>query len=326
MGTVKIADRRGCSIVRGEHAFRGWRSLVAAGAVIAALGCARTPRSQGTLPVVATFYPLQEFAQRVGGERLRVVTLVPPGAEPHDYEPRPQDITALHAARIVIYNGAGLEPWLEKLRPEFPAQGLILNASAGLPLARGIDEQDGGAGGEPPSRFDPHVWLDPQLAARMVANITRGLQEADPQGREFYQARAASLQAQLLALHIEFASKLRICRQKEFITTHAAFGYLARSYGLMQLAISGLTPEAEPAPARLRELVHLARAHHLTVVYYETLVSPKVAETLAREVGARVLVLNPLEGLTNEERRQGQTYFSVMHENLAHLAEGLDCH
>src|SRR5437870_6689511 len=116
-----------------ERVGRLWRPLVAAGAVIAALGCAGTPRAQGTLPVVVTFYPLQEFAQRVGGDRIRVQTLVPPGAEPHDYEPRPQDITALHAARVVIYNGAGLETWLEKLRPEFPARGIIVNASDGLP-------------------------------------------------------------------------------------------------------------------------------------------------------------------------------------------------
>lgn len=275
--------------------------------------------------MVVTFYPLQEFAQRVGDDHIRVQTLLPPGAEPHDYEPRPQDITALHAARVVIYNGAGLEPWLEKLRPEFPARGIILSASDGLPLVKGIDEQESGAQGEPPVRFDPHVWLDPQLAARMVTNIARGLQDADPQGSEFFKARASSLQDQLLTLHNEFATRLRSCRQKEFITTHAAFGYLARRYGLVQLAINGLSPEAEPAPIRLRELVHLARAHHIKVVYYETLVSPKVAETLAREVGARVLVLNPLEGLTTEGLRQGQTYFSVMRENLNHLADGLGC-
>src|SRR5947208_495072 len=237
-----------------------------------------------------------------------------------------QDSGALHAARVVIYNGAGVETWLEKLRPEFPARGIIVNASDGLPLAKGIDEQEGGAQGEPPARFDPHVWLDPQLAARMVTNVAGGLQEADPQGSESYQARASSLREQLLTLHNEFAARLRSCRQKEFITTHAAFGYLARRYGLVQLPISGLSPEAEPAPARLRELVHLARAHHIKVVYYETLVSPKVAETLAREVGARVLALDPLEGLTSEELRQGRNYFSVMHENLNHLADGLDCH
>ena len=301
---------------------RGWQLLGTLGAIAAALGCAGTPRAETTLPVVVTFYPLQEFAQRVGGERVRVVTLVPPGAEPHDYEPRPQDITALHAAHIVIYNGAGLEPWLEKLRLEFPTGGVVVNASDGLPLVKGVDE---GEPGDPPARFDPHVWLDPLLAARMVTNIQKGLQDADPQHGEFYSANASKLEEPLLALHNEFAATLRGCRQKEFITTHAAFGYLARRYALAQLPISGLSPEAEPAPARLRELVHLARAHDIKVVYYETLVSPRVAEALAREVGARVLVLNPLEGLTGEELRQGQTYFTVMHENLRHLVDGLGC-
>ena len=301
---------------------RVWQSLVTVGMVVAVLGCAGAPRAQGVLPVVVTFYPLQEFAQRVGGERVRVVTLVPPGAEPHDYEPRPQDITALHAAHMVIFNGAGLEPWLEKLRLEFPTGGVVVNASDGLPLVKGVDE---GEAGEPPARFDPHVWLDPLLAARMVTNIQKGLQDADPQHGELYSANASKLEEQLLALHNEFAATLRGCRQKEFITTHAAFGYLARRYALAQVPISGLSPEAEPAPSRLRELVHLARAHDIKVVYYETLVSPRVAEALAREVGARVLVLNPLEGLTGEELRQGQTYFTVMHENLRHLVDGLGC-
>src|SRR5437773_11969645 len=141
-----------------ERVGRLWRPLVVAGAVIGALGCAGTPRAQGTLPGVVTFYPLQEFGQRVGGDRIRVQTLVPPGAEPHDYEPRPQDITALHAARVVIYNGAGLETWLEKLRPEFPACGIIVNASDGLTPAKGSDEREGGGRDESPARSYSHWW------------------------------------------------------------------------------------------------------------------------------------------------------------------------
>src|SRR2546428_743374 len=133
---------------------------------------------------------LAQTVQRVGGDRIRVQTLVPPGAEPHDYEPRPQDITALHAARVIIYNGAGLETWLEKLRPEFPARGVIVNASDGLPLVKGIDEREGGAQGEPPARFDPHVWLDPQLPARMGTHVARGLPEAGAHGSGGCPARA----------------------------------------------------------------------------------------------------------------------------------------
>ncbi len=304
--------------------------LAVVGLVVATWGCAGgRPLAGASLPVVATFYPLQEFAQRIGGERVQVRTLVPAGAEPHDYEPRPQDIASLHAARVVIYNDAGLEPWFEKLRPEFSAGLVVVNASNGLPLVKGGEDHEtdvlGESSGVGTAGVDPHVWLDPLLAVRMVGNISRGLQEADPESREFVGANASKLEEELVTLHGEFAAALRTCRQKEFITTHAAFGYLARRYGLKQLAISGLSPEAEPAPARLRELVHLARDHDIKVIYYETLVSPRVAEALAREVSARVLVLNPLEGLTDEELRQGQTYFSVMHANLRHLAEGLGC-
>jgi len=277
-------------------------------------GCARRAPQLHRLPVVATFYPLYEFAQRVGRDRIEVRTLVPSGVEPHDFEPTPQDVAALTRARVVIYNGAGFEPWLDKLLPEVPPAAVRVNTAQGLPLSRG-------AGG-----VDPHVWLDPILAARQVEAIVRGLSAADPDARARYQTDGARVVAALHALDGRFATTLSACRRRTFITSHAAFGYLARRYGLIQVAISGLSPEAEPSPARLKEIVQEARRSGTRVVYYETLVNPRVAEVIAREVGARVAVLNPLEGLTADEQRDGRNYFTVMDENLRALADGLDCH
>lgn len=272
-------------------------------------GCVPRAGPTGKVAVVATFYPLYEFAQRVGGDRAAVRSLVPAGVEPHDFEPTPQDVVGLATARVIIYNGAGFEPWLEKLLPEVPAGTVEVNATSGLPLMRG----------------DPHVWLDPVLAAQQVDRIADGLAQADPEGRAVYAANSVRLRADLDALDRRFAVTLANCQRRIFITSHAAFAYLARRYKLTQVSISGLSPETEPSPSRLKAIVQEARRTGVQVIYYETLVSPRVAEVIAREVGARVAVLNPVEGLTADEQRQGQTYFTVMDENRRTLATGLDC-
>jgi zinc transport system substrate-binding protein len=288
-------------------------AVLTLGLILAVSGCTRPRVPADRLAVVATFYPLFEFAQRVGGDRVDVHTLVPSGVEPHDFEPTPQDVVALTNARVVIYNGAGFEPWLEKLLPEVPSTAVKVNTAAGLSLTR---EAEG---------VDPHVWLDPILAGQQVEAIVRGLSEADPDGAERYHTNGTRVVSDLHALNDRFAGTLAACRRHTFITSHAAFGYLARRYGLTQVSISGLSPEGEPSPARLKEIVREARRSGTRVVYYETLVSPRVAEVIAREVGARVAVLNPLEGLTADEQRDGRNYFTVMDENLRALADGLDC-
>lgn len=290
------------------------RVVLVASAVLLG-GCQSPPQVTATLSVVTSFYPLFAFAQRVGGDRVRVRMLVPAGGEPHDFEPTPADVAALRAARIFIYNGAGLEPWVERLRREIPPATVMVEASAGLPLMT-LNRREGP---------DPHVWLDPLLALRQVQNILAGLIRADPDVRGQYEERAARVQADLEDLHTRYARTLARCERRVFITTHAAFGYLAKRYGLTMIAISGLSPEAEVPPGRMAAISREARRHGVRVVYFETLVSPRVAEAIAREVGARTAVLDPLEGLTAEAQRQGNNYFTVMDENLRALADGLDC-
>lgn len=306
-------------------------------AALALAGCARreaTPTAPAELAaaprisVVASFYPLYEFARRIGGEHADVRNLVPSGAGPHDYEPTAQDVIALQSARLVIYNGAGFEPWLDRLLPTLPASVEAVKATEGLPLVKGEAEHDHGREGEQhqdKEGLDPHVWLDPVLAQQMVDTLAAAFARVDPDRAAAYEAAAADLKADLGALDRRYRETLAACAKKDFITSHAAFGYLASRYGLRMIPVSGLSPEVEPSPARLRAVVREARAHRARVIYFETLVSPRVAETIAREVGAKTAVLNPIEGLTPDEQSRGATYFTVMDENLRSLAEGLDC-
>jgi zinc transport system substrate-binding protein len=277
-----------------------------------------SPVMSERLPVVASFYPLYEFARRVGGDRVAVRNLVPPGAEPHDYEPTPRDVIEINRARVLVYNGAGLEPWIARLLSQVPAAVIRVNATDGIRLGTP------GTTGNRDQR-DPHVWLDPVLAQRQVDNILAGLVRADPAGRALYETNAAEHKRGLAALHDRFARVITPCRKKVFVVSHASFGYLAARYGLRQISISGLEPEAEPSALKIRQILRQIRRYDVRVIYYETLVSPRVASTIAREAGARTLVLDPIEGLTDAEIRAGRNYMTVMEENLRNLAQGLDC-
>jgi len=290
-----------------------WLLLLAAAA-----GCSSRPPAGGParISVAATFYPLAEFAQRVGGDRVEVRVLVPPGVEPHEYEPTPRDLAALARARVFLYNGAGLEPWVSRTLPGLPRGGVVVNATEGLRLR---------ASPGSPAAVDPHVWLDPVLAQAQVDRIRDGLTRADPAGAAAYAAGARALREELGRLHRRYAEVLGACRRKEFVTSHAAFGYLAARYGLVAMPIAGVTPETEPSPARLRALVAEVRRSGTRVIFAETLASRRVVDALARETGAQVRVLNPLEGLTPQERARGLNYLVVMDENLRQLADGLDC-
>jgi len=283
-----------------------------------------SPRA--ALSVFASFYPLYEFASRVGGNRAVVRSLVPAGGEPHAYEPTPRDIAALSAADLIVYNGAGFERWAQRLSRVAPPRVVRVEATRGLPIRRIVDEKASHGGhahsaGDP----DPHVWLDPLLAQRQVDNILAGFVRADPAGRAVYEANARRLRQDLWALHQRYMSGLRSCGQRTIITTHAAFGYLAARYKLTMIAITGLSPEAEPSPRKLREIVREARARRVSVIFNESQANPKVAEVMAREVGGRTLVLNPVERLTAEQARSGSAYVTVMDDNLRNLADGLDC-
>ena len=281
-----------------------------------AAGCQQTPAPDGKPLVVASFFPMYDFARQVAADRAQVISLVPPGVHGHDWEPSPQDVAQVRRARVFVYNGAGFEPWADKLIKEAAGPStVVVAASAGLTVARA-----GGDGG-----LDPHVWLDPVLAKGEVEAIRAALERGDPGGKATYAANADAYGLKLTALDTRFDTGLRDCARRDVVVSHAAFGYLTRRYRLEQIAVMGLAPQAEPSPAALAAIVRTARERKVSAIFLEPLVSPRLAETLAREVGVRLLTLNPIEGVTKQEAVEAFGYLELMARNLESLREGLGC-
>ena len=270
------------------------------------------------LPVVASFYPLYFFAQQIGGNQAEVTNIVPSGAEPHDYEPTAQDLVKMENSRLIILNGGGLEAWGGNVQDNIDHKKTIV-VVAGEGLATRQVAENGQNG------IDPHVWLDPPLAEKMVDRIVQGFIQADPGHQDYYQANAQILINQLSSLDLAYQQGLSHCPEKNIITSHAAFGYLSATYGLKQVSIAGLSPEAEPSPQQLAEIVKFSQDNQVKYIFFESLASPKLAQTIATEIGAQTLVLNPLEGLTPAEVAQGQNYLTVMRSNLVNLQKALNC-
>ena len=307
-----------------------------AGAVAGALlicvlaGCREAPRT-ATAParplVVASIYPLYEFTRQVAGERADVVSLVPPGVAPHDWEPAPADVGRIEKAALFVYQGAGFDPGAERLARNIGRGRVALEATAGLPLlsAQPAAHGHGHRGSERSARSDPHVWLDPTLAQMQIARIQEALAKVDGANTPYYTKSAADYAARLGALHEAYERGLADCARRDIVVSHAAFTYLASRYKLRQVPVTGVAPEAEPSPADLARVVRTVRKLDAQVVFFETLVSPRLAETLAAEVGAKTMVLNPVEGLTPDEAKAGKDYVSLMEQNLANLRTALDC-
>jgi zinc transport system substrate-binding protein len=265
------------------------------------------------------------FSQEVGGAHVKVTNITPAGVEPHDFEPTPQDIARIEQATVFVYNGAGFEPWINRILPDLQRAGVtVVDASRGISLMKGETEEGSGepsAGGH----LDPHIWLDPITAKQMVATIAEGLVAADPVNRSSYRMNAERLSNMLSALDTEFRTGLGTCERREFVTSHAAFAYLAKTYDLTQVSITGISPDEEPSPQKLAEVATFAKQKGVKYIFFETLVSPRLAETIANEVGAQTLVLNPIEGLTDEEIAAGNNYLTIQRDNLKNLRRALDC-
>lgn len=270
------------------------------------------------LQVLTGFYPLQFVTERVGGDRVDVGVLTPPGAEPHDLELTPQDVAAVGEADLVVVLGGGFQPAVDEAVAQQAADTTLdVTPAAGLDLPV--------AGAQPGSvdGADPHFWLDPLRLADVADAVAARLSETDPEGADSYRAGARQVRADLEALDAEMTAALAQCESKALVVSHEAFGYLAQRYGLDQVAIAGLSPESEPQPGALAEVADYVRERGVRTIFTETLVSPRLAETVAAETGATTAVLDPLEGLTPESA--GEDYLQVMRANLAALQEGLSC-
>ncbi|MEY9888937.1 zinc transport system substrate-binding protein [Catenulispora sp. MAP5-51] len=286
--------------------------------VLALSGCLKQSGSQaaaGQLDVVAGFYPFAYLAERIGGEHVAVRNLTKPGAEPHDLELTPSQVGAVSQADLAIYE-KGLQPAVDAAVAENKPR-------AALDTATVVHLEDHGDLGEGDAHSaDPHVWLDPVDFGRIADAVSAELQRIDPAHAADYQANQATLDAQLKALDADYRAGLAHCTRKDIVTSHAAFGYLAERYGLVQVPLAGLSPDDEPSAAHLAKIQHLIKTEGVTTVFFETLASPKTARTLAADTGTKAAVLDPIEGVKDPS---AQDYLSIMRDNLAALRLALGC-
>lgn len=296
-----------------------------------AAGSTGTAGTEPVLDVASAFYPLELAATRIGGDRVTVTPLTQPGADPHDAELTPREVGQLTSADLVVFL-SGFQPAVDDaVETAAPAAGFDVAEYADLSLSAtddghdhsGESEEEHAAHSDEEDATDPHFWLDPTRYASVAEAIGDRLAELDPEGAEEYAARTTEFTTELATLDEEFSSGLAMCTHRDLVTGHAAFGYLADRYDLRQVGIAGLSPENEPSAAQIRDLVEHVRETGVTTVYAETLVSPALTETIAREAGVEVAVLDPIEGVTDASA--GEDYFEIMRVNLQTLREGQDC-
>lgn len=279
---------------------------------------------QRSLKVVTSIFPLMDFARQVAGDRAQVSLLLPPGADVHTWQPRPGDMLVLSRTDLFIICGANLEPWAQDLIKNLGNSGVkVLEAGAGLASRK---EDPGQEAGRAPGAADPHVWLDLGLDEVIVRRIAERLSVLDPQGKDIYGRRADSYIEKLRALDGEFRRTLSGCRGRTFVLGgHAAFGYLASRYGLRQVSLYGLSPDAEPGPRQVVQIVELMKKEGLSTVFYEENESRKMSEILARETKARLLPLNAAHNLAPNQLGSGLSFLDIMRKNLESLSQGVGC-
>ena len=281
----------------------------------------------GKVRVIATVFPLAEFAREIGGARAEVRMLLPPGADVHTWQPRVSDIRGLETADLLLFVGSGLEPWLGSLLKGADTSRLTrFEAAAGrdlLPSAPDADEHDADHGH---GAFDPHIWLDFRTDRGIADDIAAALAKLDPAGAPEFLRAAEDLKSRLNALDAAYEKGLGPCRGRDFILGgHAAFAYLARRYGLRQVAVYGASPDAAPTPRETAAIIARASKEKTTTIFYEPGVGDKMARLIAAETGARVRVLYPGHNITPEQAKAGETFFRLMEANLESLKNGLGC-
>ena len=277
-------------------------------------GCAPQPADDDRVRVLAAAYPFAWAAGQVGGSDVRVDDLVQPGAEQHDVELSPRQVRAFEQAALVVY----LRGFQVAVDDAIPAA----DEAARLDLTSAVSVRPFSSDltGDRESGTDPHVWLDPVRMSAIVQSIAKALSRRDPDHATSYNKRAAAVLAELDDLDAELRAALRSCRQRRIVTAHNAFGYLAERYDLKQVGVAGISPESDPSPGRLAQVARYAREHDVRTIFFGSDVDPKLADTVAREIGARTAILNPVEGV-----EPGDDYLSVMRRNARELRTGLGC-
>lgn len=297
---------------------------------------------KGKLKVYASIYPMYDFAKKIGKDKIDVKLMVPPGAEPHHWEPTAKLMAELKKADVFIYNGINMEMWVDKVIGSLNNENLIVvEASKGIDLLKfdnyeseiynheghgheeGHEEHEEDKHEHHHGEYDPHVWLDPIRAIKQAENIKNALIKADEENKKFYEENFNEFAKKLRDLDRKYKEGLSDRKTDYIVVAHAAFGYMADRYGLEQISISGLSPQEEPSAAKMARISELVREHGVKYIFFETLTSPKLAEVIAKETGAKTAVLNPIGGLTKEDIDKGKDYISAMEENLEVLKKAI---
>lgn len=306
--------------------------LITSGCSPAPAASTDTAQDSGKLHVITTLFPLYDFSRTMLGEQGDVSLLLPPGVESHAYEPTPQDIVRINKADVFIYTGEFMEPWAHKILEAVENKNLvIIDASSGIELmaedddhesesAESAEEEEVHAEG-----VDPHIWLDPVLASQMTDTIANGLIQASPELKDAIEANQTVLKSDLEALNQNFIETFKKTEYNKIIYGgHFAFGYFAKRYGLDHVSpYQGFSPDAEPTPARIGELIETLNASETKVIYFEELIDPRVAKVIAEETGAEMLMLHGAHNLSKDELASGITYIGIMEQNLENLKKGL---
>lgn len=316
---------------RGMQIFFAMGMLCAGLALVSGCGVTANNRhftSGDQLKIVTTIYPVQSFTEEIAGDKAEIINLVPAGMEPHDFELSTGDMQLMEEADIFIYNGAGMEHFVDKTLASVSNKDLVtVEAAQNVDLLEAEHSHEGEEAhdGEKKTdeRYDPHTWLSIENAIGEAEVIKDALCKADAENAEYYSSNFEGYKKRLEMLAARYEKELSGLSKNTIVVAHEAFGYLCEEYGLVQEAVEGLTADSEPDSARMKEIIDFCRENDIQVIFFEELVSPKVAETIADEVGARTEVLNPIEGRTAEQEEEGLDYIGLMEQNLEALKEAL---
>jgi len=282
-------------------------------------GSNQKTKNRKKISVTTSIYPLYYFTSKIAGDKAEVKNIIPAGAEPHGYEPTAQEIARIETSDLLVLNGGPIEVWASKVKKQLEKSHVKI-LTTGETLINLTLEKEG------KTIADPHIWLSPFLAIKQTELISKALIDIDPENRQFYEKNQKKLAENISQLNNKYEKELKNCEHNIIITSHTAFGYLAKDYGLKQIALSGISPEEEPTAKQLAQISDLVKKEGIDYVFFETLVSPKLSNTIANEAGIRTLVLNPAGGISEQEIKQGKDYMSIMNDNLNNLKTALKCH
>jgi len=287
--------------------------------------------SSEKISVSASFYVMYDFSSKIGGDKASVENLLPYGTDPHTWEPSPKDIVSIQNARMLVYNGAGMEKWIEKVLKSIDVKNIIVvETSKNVKLLEikfdeiGSVESSDGQQSNQAHVYDPHVWLDPSRAKLQIREIADAYIKIDPGNSDYYEKNYEYYAMELDKLDSEYKEAVSKFKTKDIVVSHAAFGYLCDAYGLRQIAISGLDEEAEPTALRMVEISEYIKANGITTVFFDKFANPKVIESIANSTGVKIAELNPIASLSLEEIEAGKDYFTTMRDNLETLKKALN--